>query len=76
MPIRSLFSALVLCSGAYGCATLPNEPAAPQSKSDPVVRTGTRIPTNDPAAMSPARQISRDDWMNDRRSVEGKGRTQ
>lgn len=68
MRIRSLLSVLVLCSTAYGCATPPNEPAAGQLRTvpDPVVRTGSRIPSSDPAATSRTGEISRDDWMNDK----------
>lgn len=72
MQIRSLLGILVSCCAAFGCATPANEPAAGQLRTvpDPVVRTGSRIPTNDPAATSGTREITRDDWM-DQKSREG-----
>lgn len=74
MRIRSLLSVLVLCSTAYGCATPPNEPAAGQLRTvpDPVVRTGSRIPSSDPAATSRTGEITRDDWM-DQKARQGAG---
>ena len=67
-PKWMLLIALVLCAAPYGCATILNEPAvAEQPRTEPVVRTGSRIPTREPAAVSGTRGVSGDDWMNDRR---------
>ena len=68
MRIRLLLTAFVLCSASYGCVTTPNEPAiADQPYEEPVVRTGSRIPTRDPAAVSGTRGVSGEDWTSDRR---------
>lgn len=69
MRVRSLLSVLVTCSAAYGCTIPTNEPvAAPaQSRSDPEVRTGTRLPGNNSGMTG---SVSKDDWQN-QRSREG-----
>ena len=67
-PKSMLLIALVSCCGSYGCATTGDEPTWPREpRVEPVVRTGSRIPTNEPAAMSGTRGVSGEDWTNDRR---------
>lgn len=75
MQIRSLLGILVSCCAAFGCATPADQPAAGQLRTvpDPVVRTGSRIPTSDPAATSRTGEMSRDDYQDQRARQGGAG---
>ncbi len=69
MRIRLLLIACVLCTATYGCETTPTEPkAAAQPRSEPVYTTGSRLPSNSPAAVQ---GVSRGAWEDDRRNASG-----
>ena len=77
MRIRGLLIASVLCTATCGCGTTPTEPkaAAPaepkavaQPRSEPVYTTGSRLPSNGPAAVQ---GVSREGWEDERRNASG-----
>lgn len=63
MQIRSLLAILVTCSAAFGCQTPPAQSVGEQARSEPPVRTGTRLPGHG-AGMTGT--IGADDYRNDR----------
>jgi hypothetical protein len=64
-PKWTLLIALVLCAAPYGCATTEDAPTtAQQPRQEPVLRTGSRIPTRETGGAS---AVSPEDWANDRR---------
>jgi len=69
MRIHRLLIASVLCAAAYGCETTPTGPkAAAQPRSEPVYTTGSRLPSNGPAAVQ---GVSREGWEDERRNASG-----
>ena len=69
MRIRMLLIASVLCTATYGCETTSTEfNAAAQPRSEPVYTTGSRLPSNGPAAVQ---GVSREAWEDDRRNASG-----
>ena len=69
MRIRLLFIASVLCAATYGCeTTLTQSKTAAQPRSEPVYTTGSRLPSNNPAAVQ---GVSREGWEDDRRNASG-----
>jgi hypothetical protein len=75
MPRRLL---IITCLGLAlcGCAT-DNQPsgAAPQSSSSRTgdYRTGSRLPSYDPPGTAASREVSRDDWIDERRTGGNQG---
>ena len=78
MGMRRLLIASVLCAATYGCGTTSTEPkaaapaepkaAATQPRREPVYTTGSRLPSNSPAAVQ---GVSRDGWEDERRNASG-----
>ena len=76
MQLRVLMI-VCLAGSAFGCAT-DNSPAgaAPQSSRSPGdYRTGSRLPSYDPPGTAASREVSRDDWLDDRRTGGNTGTT-
>ena len=65
-----------LAGAAFGCATdnAPADTAAPSSsRGDGAYRTGSRLPSYDPPGTSASREVSRDDWVDERRTGGNQG---
>jgi hypothetical protein len=73
MHLRLLIVASLACS-AFGCAT-DNSPDAAQAPSarDGTYRTGSRLPSYDPPGTAASREVSRDDWNDERRTGGNQG---
>ena len=75
MQLRLLLIAC-LAAALSGCAT-DNSPAgaAPQSSSRGPgdYRTGSRLPSYDPPGTAASREVSRDDWVDERRTGGNQG---
>lgn len=68
MQMRSLLAILVASSAACGCALPPDDPQSEQqARPEPVVRTGSRLPSTGSAMTG---NISKDDYQ-DQRSRSG-----
>jgi len=74
--MRYLAIILLACSAA-GCATDNDQPAgasAPSSsRPEGTYRTGSRLPSYDPPGTAASREVSRDDWIDDRRTGGNQG---
>jgi hypothetical protein len=74
--MRYLALALLACS-AFGCATDSGQDqgtaAQPASRSDGAYRTGSRLPSYDPPGTAASREVSRDDWIDERRTGGNQG---
>lgn len=70
MHLRLLLIAC-LAGASFGCATDNNQPAAasqPSARSEGTYRTGSRLPSYDPPGTAASREVSRDDWVDERRT--------
>jgi len=68
MQLHLLIAACMAASAA-GCATDNAQPAGQaQVRSDADYRTGSRLPTYEPAGTSSVKEVSRDDWNDERRA--------
>jgi hypothetical protein len=74
--MRHLAIVLLACS-AVGCATdnPPSGASQPSSSSRGPgdYRTGSRLPSYDPPGTAASREVSRDDWVDDRRTGGNQG---
>jgi hypothetical protein len=72
------YLAIVLLAGsAFGCATDDPPAGASQqpssSRSDGTYRTGSRLPSYDAPGTAASREVSRDDWIDERRTGGNQG---
>jgi len=76
MHLRVLLMACV-AGAAFGCATDSDQPAGdsvpPASRPEGSYRTGSRLPSYDPPGTAASREVSRDDWIDDRRTGGNQG---
>ena len=65
-----------LAGALSGCATDNSQPAeSTSSRGQGSYQTGSRLPTYEPAGNSSAREISKDDWVDERRTGGNMGNT-
>ncbi len=67
MQFRFLIATCLACS-AFGCAVDPAQQEAAATRSTPDYRTGSRLPTYEPASTSSAKEVTKDDWIDERRN--------
>jgi hypothetical protein len=69
---------ICLALALSGCATdnaRPGDASEQASRGTADYRTGSRLPTYEPAGASSAREVSKDDWNDDRRLGGNMGNT-
>ena len=78
MQLRLLLIACLACSTS-GCATDGQDQTASAqapARQEGTYRTGSRLPSYDPPGTAASREVSRDDWNDDRRTGGMQGKWQ